>query len=347
MSHNLNTILHGKLVWLCVLCLFFSEILRPNSALAQELPPVPQHQEFIQFFENLKEDFIRQGVADQTFDTLLKRIQYKEGVIESDRNQPESKFTLAKYLSLIVSQQRIKKGKEMMQIHRDLLQEVSAIYGVPAHVLVAFWGIESFYGSYTGKVELPSALATLTYDKRRRTFFKKQLVYMLRLISEGHIAYDDAKGSWAGAMGQMQFIPSTYFEYAVDGDGDKKIDLWHSKADIFSSASSYLQQMGWRTGEKWGRAIKLPSDFAFNPKDKKTVSEWKALGLRNWNGKPLPDSDIMARIVQYENHNLAFLVYPNFDVILRWNRSHLYAIAVGLLSDHFANRKDIPKHFNG
>lgn len=317
-----------------------------SSGLSQELPTPPSHENFISFFKSLEQDFIEQGVSQTIFDNFINSIRYNPQIIKYDRNQPESTFSLNSYLNSLVSQQRIERGKNSLEIHSKLLKRVYKEFGVPPHVLVAFWGIESFYGKHTGKIDIHSALATLTFDKRRRSFFNKQLTSLL-LISE-EIPQPQIQGSWAGAMGHMQFMPSTYRQYAIDFDGDNKKDLWNSHHDIFASAGNFLKNMGWKTGQRWGRPVIIPEQMSFDKGDKKNVTQWKNQGIKLWDGSELPNSDIKARIISYGQNQPAFLAYHNFDVILKWNRSNLYAIAVGLLSDHFAQIKtpsDFSKSF--
>jgi membrane-bound lytic murein transglycosylase B len=324
---------------------FFLLLFLPHLALAQNLPPVPEHQQFISYLQTLKQPFLSQGVSPLIFDSFISSVSYRQGVIESDRNQPESKFTPQKYLSYLVSEKRIEKGKLLLKKHQKLLQKISDTFGVPPHVLVAFWGIESFYGTYTGKVPISHALATLTFDTRRRQFFKEQLFSYLLLRSEGSLTHDNIGSSWAGAMGHMQFMPSTYLQYAIDYDNDKKRDLWESLPDIFASAAHYLQKVGWKKGQRWGRPVSLPSTLKpENYKKTLPLNQWKKIGLRLWDGNQLPTSTIKAKLIFFDNNAPAFISYHNFNVILRWNRSTLYALAVGLLSDHIADKKT-PSNF--
>jgi membrane-bound lytic murein transglycosylase B len=221
--------------------------------------------------------------------------------------------------------------------HRALLDTIQARYGVPPDILVAFWGLETNYGAYLGDFPIPAALATLAFDPRRSDFFRKELLQALALIEAGEVAAADMKGSWAGAMGQVQFMPSTYRRYAVDGDGDGRRNLWVSIPDALASAAHYLHELGWQAGETWGREVRLPPGFdhesASSPV-KKTVKAWSDLGVTRADGSPLPDSDMRGSIVLPQGHaGPAFLVYRNFGSIMTWNRSLKYALAVGLLAD--------------
>jgi membrane-bound lytic murein transglycosylase B len=225
-----------------------------------------------------------------------------------------------------------------MRKYGKLLKRVSHQYGIPANVLVAFWGLETHYGKFLGTHPVPAALATLAYDNRRAQFFRTQLLDALDILQAGNIAPPDMKGSWAGAMGHVQFMPSTYRAYAVDGDGDGRKDIWNSLPDAFSSAANYLNELGWRGGERWGREVRLPRDFDWDladPDVKKTVAAWRDLGVTQADGKPLPGLvNISGAILLPQGHaGPAFLVYRNFDAILTWNRSINYALAVGQLAD--------------
>jgi len=208
--------------------------------------------------------------------------------------------------------------------------------------LVAFWGLESNFGRHTGGFSVIGALATLAYDARRGAFFRAQLLDALRILDQGHIGVAEMAGSWAGAMGQLQFIPSTFVNYAVDFDGDGRRNIWTDLPDVFASAANYLSSIGWRGDEKWGREVRLPADFDWelaSLKLRKPLEEWRRLGIRRADGGALPIADISGAIVAPGGHKgPAFLVYGNFNKILNWNRSLLYAIAVGHLADRIAGR---------
>jgi len=229
--------------------------------------------------------------------------------------------------------------------HRDLLYKIHAEYGVPPRYLIAFWGLETNFGDYLGGFRVVDALATLAYDQRRAYFFRVELLDALQIIEEGNILPDAMRGSWAGAMGHMQFIPSTFIAHAVDYTGDGRKDIWSSLPDAFSSAANFLSNIGWRPGEIWGREVRLPEDFDLmlaTLNRKKTLEEWSSIGVRRINGAALPQADMQGSIVLPQGYKgPAFLVYDNFRAIMRWNRSINYAISVGHLADRIAGLPQI------
>jgi membrane-bound lytic murein transglycosylase B len=305
-------------------------------------------QPFLQWLEALREEARAKGISDATLDAALRNIAPDMRVIELDRRQPEFIQTFWTYLRQRVNEERIKRGQALLSKHHDLLDKIHAEYGVPPRYLIAFWGLETNFGDYLGSFRVIDTLATLAYDQRRSHFFRVQLLYALRIIEEGHISPDAMTGSWAGAMGHMQFIPSTFIGHAVDYTGDGRKDVWGSLPDAFSSAASYLFNLGWRPGETWGREVRLPGDFDLTlatMDSKKTLAEWSALGVRRTDGFPLPEVDMEGSIALPQGHKgPAFMVYDNFRVIMRWNRSINYAISVGHLADRIAG---LPQISNG
>ena len=304
--------------------------------------------DFSNWLAQFRQEALAQGISQATLDAALADVQLLPEVIERDQRQPEFIQTFWTYLDKRLSPWRIERGQALLLEHRALLDEVQERYGVPASVLVAFWGLETNYGGYLGDFPIPAALATLAFDPRRGAFFRRELLQSLRIIEAGHVAAADMKGSWAGAMGQVQFMPSTYLRYAVDGDGDGRKNLWTSLPDAFHSAANFLRELGWQPGELWGREVRLPANFDWesaHPKVKKPVSTWASLGVTQADGSPLPKSDMVGAIVLPQGHaGPAFLVYRNFEVILGWNRSLSYALAVGLLSDRLLG---LPELRNG
>ena len=270
-------------------------------------------------------------------DAALGGVEPIERVLELDRRQPEFVDTFLNYLNRRVTPERVAEGRALLLQHRTLLRDIGKRYDIPPSLLVAFWGLETHYGQFLGNHPVPGALATLAFDNRRAAFFRAQLLDALDILQAGHIAPQDMKGSWAGAMGQVQFMPSTFQAYAVDGDGDGRKDLWGSLPDAFASAANYLHQLGWNSGERWGREVRLPKGFDWslaNPETSQRIRDWRALGVTQADGKPLPRADMKGAILLPQGHaGPAFLVYDNFRVILTWNRSINYALAVGLLSD--------------
>lgn len=270
----------------------------------------------------------------------LADVRFVERVIELDRAQPEFTTRFADYLARRVTEERVERGRRLLEEHQGLLERIYREYGVPPRYLVAFWGLETNYGAYFGRMPVLDSLATLACDDRRSEFFTDQLVSALELIDEGSIAAQRMEGSWAGAMGHVQFMPSVFVEYAVDYDGDGRRDLWNSLPDAMASAANLLRAHGWERGWRWGREVQLPEGFPYALAGgdlRRPLAEWKALGVRDAYGRALPDADIDASLLVPAGHRgPAFLVYDNFDVIMEWNRSEFYALAVGRLADRLA-----------
>ncbi len=281
-----------------------------------------------------------QGIPGELADEVLAGLKFQPRVIELDRAQPEFQQTFAAYLRGRVSRRRVEQGRSLLIRHRELLDGLAREYGVPGHYLVALWGMESDFGGYTGRMPTLDSLATLACDGRRSAFFRDELITALRLIERESLEPAAMRGSWAGAMGQTQFMPSTFYAHAVDGDGDGRIDLWRSPADALASGANLLQSLGWKRGERWGREVSLGDDFAFEKSgmgQPRPLAEWAELGVRRADGAALPLADMSARLLLPMGHaGPAFLVYDNFDVLLGWNRSSSFAIAVGHLADRIA-----------
>ena len=287
----------------------------------------------------LQEKAIAAGVSAKTAQDVMTKVQHIERVIELDRKQPEFTTTFADYLNRRVNDDRVNKGRELIKEHSALLQRVTEATGVPAPYLVAFWGLETNFGSYFGKMSVPDSLTTLACDARRSTFFTEQLIAALRIIDEGAIPAEQMEGSWAGAMGHVQFMPTVFLKHAVDADGDGRRDLWNSLPDAMMSAGRFLQSMNWDGDYRWGREVLLPENFDYSLADGRRLelSKWRDLGVTDAFGKPLAREDINAALVVPAGHRgPAFLAYHNFKVIMGWNRSEFYAIAVGHLADRIA-----------
>jgi len=295
--------------------------------------------DFESWLQGLRKQALSQGIRPETLDKALAGVKPIARVIELDQHQPEFTLTFWKYLNGAINDKRIKRGRALLKKHSKLLKKIEKKYGVPPRFLVSFWGLESNFGDFTGSFSTVGALATLAYDKRRGAFFRTQLLALLSLIDAGDIP-SDIKSSWAGAMGNHQFIPTTYKSYAVDYDGDGKRDLWNSLPDIFASASNFLKASGWKSNRNWGREVRLPKDFNLELSGlgaKRKLVEWNALGVRRMDGRTLPAVDINASVVLPAGYQgPAFLVYNNFRSTLKWNRSIFYAIAVGHLADRLA-----------
>ncbi len=311
---------------------------------AQEAP----RPDFQSWLEGVRAEALARGISRPTLEAALAGIQPIERVIELDRQQPEFVDTFWNYLDRRVTPQRVGRGAALLEEHQALLGQLERRHGVPARLLVAFWGLETNYGRTLGSHPVPAALATLAYDGRRSAFFRRELLEALAILEAGHVAPQAMVGSWAGAMGQMQFMPSTFRAYAIDADGDGKKDLWGTLPDAFASAANYLAQAGWQPGETWGREVRLPADFSWQLAHlgvKKPIAAWAAMGVTRADGSPLPSADMAGAILLPQGHaGPAFMVYRNFEIILAWNRSVSYALAVGHLADRIAG---LPPLANG
>ncbi len=294
--------------------------------------------DFGEWLVGLRQEALAAGISQTTLDAALAGVEPIPRVIELDRSQPELTWTLEKYMGRIVSEERVERGRAKLAENRALLERAGQRYGVPARFLAAFWGIETNYGQASGGFSVIQAVATLAYDGRRSAFFRKELLLALRIIEDGHVTADRMTGSWAGAMGQVQFMPSTFVGYAVDGDGDGKIDIWGSKEDAFASAAHYLSRMGWDKDGTWGRPVTVPANLGpelFGLEVRKPLGEWQGLGVRRLDGSDLPPRpELPASLIRPDGPGTpAYLVYDNFRTIMKWNRSQFFGIAVGTLAD--------------
>ncbi|MGD9851311.1 MAG: lytic transglycosylase domain-containing protein [Nitrospirales bacterium] len=284
-----------------------------------------------------KADARAQGIADALLEQAFEGVEPLPRVLELDRRQPESTMTFVEYQEKIVSEDRVRRGRMLLAEHREVLESVATKYGVPARYLVALWGIETHYGRLTGSFGVVEALATLAYDGRRSDYFRQELLKALHILKEGHIALTDMTGSWAGAMGQCQFMPSSFLRFAVDETGDGRKDIWNTRADVFGSTANYLAQSGWQKNERWGRRVILPAGFDARQATltrSKSLQYWQRLGVRTLDGADLPISSMQGAIVLPDGQGgPAYLVYDNYRVIMKWNRSTYFATSVGLLAD--------------
>jgi membrane-bound lytic murein transglycosylase B len=288
----------------------------------------------------LRDEAARQDISTAVIDESLAKVERVERVVELDRSQPEFTTTFRQYLGRRVTDARVEKGRELLKRHDDLLQKVYRDYGVPPRYLVAFWGMETNFGSYFGGVSTMDALATLACDERRSGYFTEQLMAALRIVDEGAIQADRMEGSWAGALGHVQFMPSVFAEYAVDYDNDGRRDLWNSIPDAMASAANFLRGIGWEPGWRWGREVTLPAEFPYDLSgydNRRSMREWKEVGVRTAYDRPLSAADVEASLIVPSGHEgPKFLVYDNFEVIMRWNQSEFYALSVGHLADRLA-----------
>ena len=317
-------------------CLFWFAV---PCGYAENKPP-----EFPVWLEQLRADARSAGISQGTVDAALADIEApRQEVLASDRNQPEKTQSLAEYVAARVSEERITNGRKMLREYPTWLGRVERQYGVQRRFIVALWGIESSYGRRTGQVPIIQALVTLAYDQRRGAYFRKELFEALRILDAGHVRLADMKGSWAGAMGNFQFMPSSYRNFAVDADGDGRIDLWNSIPDALASAANYLAKSGWQDDRTWGRPVKLPKDFDTSlagHKTRLTLARWQKFGVRRIDGRPLPRANLQASLLLPDGRSgPAYLVYDNFRVLLKWNRADSFAVAVGILADSYEDRK--------
>lgn len=297
--------------------------------------------EFSEYVKTLKQEARELGISEQTLESAFANVEYKPRAIKADKNQPEKKLTLDEYIPRAVPDWKIKQAKSLYKKHYDDLNRIGKEYGVQPRFIVALWGVESNFGKLTGGYNVIDALATLAYDGRREAFFKKETMAALTILEEKHISIANMKGSWAGAMGQSQFMPSSFVNYAVDGNGDGKKDIWNTKADVFASAANYLKSHGWNDTYTWGRQVKvpegLPSSLQGRQQEKaKTLQQWNGLGVRRLNGAALPKTseDIDAWLIAPDDEGgRAYLVYENYQVLMKWNRSYYFGLAVSHLAD--------------
>lgn len=312
---------------------------------------VPEPPPFADWLEGVKAEAVEKGISAATLDAALSGLEPNMRVIELDRKQPEFTQTFEQYMTARVSEIRIARGLEKMAEHRDLLRAVSTRYGVQPRFIAAIWGLETNYGATSGTMNVLQSLATLAWDRRRPDYFRGQLLSALKIIDDGHIAADQMIGSWAGAMGQSQFMPGSFEAYAEDYDGDGRRDIWTNPGDVFASIAHYLKVHGWNDDMTWGRQVLLPEGVSAEslappepPKScaraLKTHSErlplpdWQQRGVRRLNGDPLPDRDFPASLVEPAGKGgPAFLTYGNYRSILSYNCSNFYAMAVGHIAD--------------
>ena len=280
------------------------------------------------------------GIRDSVFDAAFRGVRYNTSVIQKDRNQSEFTKQIWDYLDSAASATRVKNGRQALKKHKRLLSEIEARFGVEAEVVTAIWGLESAYGSFRGDVPLIEALATLSFDGRRGSFFESQLISALKIIQSGDVAPSKMTGSWAGAMGHTQFIPSSYLAYAVDFRGDGKRDIWSDDpTDALASTAAYLKRFGWRKGQPWGVEVVLPRGFNYRltgERIKKSPAEWAAMGVRDTKGQRVPNHGSASILLPAGAQGAAFMIFNNFHVIERYNTADAYVIGVGHLSDRIA-----------
>ena len=298
--------------------------------------------DFAHWLAAFRHDAHARGISNHVLDQALANLAPIPRVIELDRRQPEFTLTFDQYIAKVVPDSRVARGRELLAENKDLLANVTSVYGVQPQYIVALWGIESDFGRIVGDFPIVPALATLAYDGRRSAYFRGELMDALMILEHGYADLAHLRGSWAGAMGQNQFMPSSYLRYAVDYHGNGKRDIWSDRGDVFASTANYLLHVGWNASEGWGRAVRLPKGFDSQLADlsvEKPVPEWNALGVRLPDGGLLPESPSPASIVMPAGEGgPAYLVYGNYRAILKWNKSIFFATAVGLLADRIEGR---------
>lgn len=293
--------------------------------------------QFPAYVEQLKAQARANGISEATLNIAFANIHFVDRVIQSDRNQLEKKVTLDDYLAKVLTPGKIAQGKEIYQRYQPQLSQVTARYGVPERYIVALWGMESGFGKIQGKEDVISALSTLAFEGRREAFFTKELIAALKIIQQGRVEDPQLKGSWAGAMGQSQFMPSSFLTYGADGDGDGKVDIWNNIDDVFASTANYLSTEGWKPSIGWGQEAQLPEGFnvalaGLKDNQAKTVKQWQQLGVVPKGS--VANSDLRAWVIVPDDvQGRAFLVYDNFRTIMHWNRSYYFAISIGMMAD--------------
>ncbi|MEM9581050.1 MAG: lytic murein transglycosylase [Pseudomonadota bacterium] len=318
-------------------------VLRPNvpsnrrNVTPEAILQATSNAGFRRWTKGFRKRVLNAGISGAVFDQAFLTAGYLPKVIKRDRNQSEFTKTIWEYLDSAVSEKRLSNGRSALAAHGDTLAAIEARYGVEKEVVAAVWGLESAYGTFRGETPIISALATLAYDGRRGKFFEGQLIAALRILQSGDIDADGMLGSWAGAMGHTQFIPTSYLEYAVDFTGDGRRDIWsEDPSDALASTAAYLSKFGWQPGQPWGVEVKLPKGFDYTLASRKVTKApggWAALGVLDMAGKPVPDHGSASILLPAGAKGAAFMIFGNFAVIERYNAADAYVIGVGHLSD--------------
>ena len=294
---------------------------------------------FDKWLDDFKREAIAKGISQSTLEVLKDAKPIKK-TIKLDRNQPEFKLTFEDYKKRIVSDYRINKAKKEFIKNKDLLDKISKKYNVQSRYIISLWAIESNFGNNMGNFNLFHTLASLAYDGRRSKYFRSELISALKIIENEMVDFHNIKSGWAGALGQCQFMPSSYLKFAVDENKDGKIDIWNTKEDVFGSIANYLSKNGWKGNLIWGRSVstkKVKNILNYNMKNKK-INDWSKIGIKKIDGSNLPLVNINAKLLIVDKmRKNSFLVYNNFETLLKWNRSNYFALSVGLLSDKIIN----------
>jgi len=294
-------------------------------------------QDFASWLEGIRSDALAAGVNEKILNPILADIELLPRVIELDRNQPEGRLSLEEYLSRVVPQRRVISARQRLKKYALTLGNVESEYLVQRRFIIALWGVESDFGRFTGGYSVVNSLSTLAYDGRRSAFFRSELIDALKILSVGEVSNSQMTGSWAGAMGQCQFMPSSFHRFAVDYDKNGKRDIWDSLPDVFASIANYLRRSGWKYDQTWGREVSVPQNFdltLIGLKHVNTIQEWQDMGVRRADGTDLPERQLNAAIIMPDGAgSTAYMVYDNFRNIMKWNRSTYFALAIGILSD--------------
>ena len=331
-NYNIKYTFKNKILNLNIFKFFFIFIILFNISISQSFAD----DNFKLFLNNFLKEKVSNKYNQDIINDLKKNSYFIKRVVELDKSQPEFTLTLNQYLNKAVSATRIKKAKKLYKENYLLLKKIERYYKVQPRFIMALWGIETDFGRYTGSFKVIPSLLTLIYDGRRAKYFEKEFFYALDIIKGGHVPMESMYGSWAGAMGQCQFMPSSFVKYAQDWNKDGKKDIWKTKSDVFASAANYLKNTNWNYDQTWGRKVYIKNlTKKIDEKKKYKLSYLRQINLLNFDKTPLPNSDINGRIIFLKNEkDFGYIVYQNFDNILKWNRSNYFAIAVGNLSDH-------------
>jgi membrane-bound lytic murein transglycosylase B len=320
----------------------FISIIGLALSFALARPAAANETDFKTWLGGVRTEALGLGIKPATLDRALGGLQPIPRVLELDQKQPERTITFASYIERVVNPTRIAAARQQLADNRAILTTIGNKYGVQPRFIVALWGIESDFGKLTGGFPVVASLATLAYDGRRSAFFRGELMNALKIIDHGDITPEAMLGSWAGAMGQSQFMPSSYLSYAVDYHGSGRRDIWHTREDVFASIANYLSHVGWHPDQNWGRKVKLPAGFDRKLAGitiKKPVEEWRRLSVRRADGGELPAAPgLEASLVLPGDSGPAMLVYDNYRTILKWNNSTFFASAVGYLADSMDQR---------
>ena len=310
---------------------------QPRDAVPERAQTRVSDAGFAQWIEGFRRRARAAGIRDAVFDQAFRGIQLNDTVLDRDRNQSEFTRALWDYLDSAVSTSRVRNGREALRDNRRALDAIEQQYRVEAEVVAAVWGLESAYGAVRGDTDIIEAMATLAYDGRRRSFFEAQLIAALRILQSGDVDPRNMTGSWAGAMGHTQFMPTSYLDYAVDATGDGRRDIWSDNpVDALASTANYLAEFGWTYGQPWGMEVTLPRGFDFSEtgeRVKRSVAYWNNAGVRLADGGPIPDHGRASILLPAGAQGVALVIFDNFHVIERYNPADAYVIAVGHLSD--------------